>query len=541
MRSRPFTALAIATTRLERSRKRGLLSSRITSYIFLSNLVGLIFLAVASLILAEVRENVLEAKSEGLTTQAVLISNVLAETATVGEPDPTLTEWKARETLRRLIVPNDIRMRLYANDSSIVADTEVLADRVQQQTLRPPKGPSHFRERAEGFIARMFSGAIFPFTPDDTHQGEIAKAALGQSKPIQRFNEEGQRVISISVPIQHVAKVVGVLTVESADVTPIVMAERMAMVPFIILAALIALASSIWMAFRIAQPMRRLSGAADRLRLGFATTLEAPKELKREDEIGDLARAMQRMTRGLLDRIEANERFAADVAHEIKNPLTSIRSAVETVRSVKDQNARERLFAIIAADVGRLDRLVTDIARASRLEAETARGEAKRVDLTRMLPELVEIYSQTRREGEVDVVFKAPAPDGAIVMGQDGPLGQVFRNLIDNAKSFSPTEGDVTVSIEMEDRRDGPLVRIKVEDAGPGVPEANLETIFERFYTERPKGAAFGGNSGLGLSIARSIVEAHKGRIWAENMPGDTPGTLAGARFVVELPKAPSA
>jgi two-component system sensor histidine kinase ChvG len=203
---------------------------------------------------------------------------------------------------------------------------------------------------------------------------------------------------------------------------------------------------------------------------------------------------------------------------------------------VHDPEARAKLLAIIANDVGRVDRLITDISRASRIEAETARGEPAPVDIGRMLAEIVDTYRATRREGEVNVVFRGPAPAQSIVIGQDGPLGQVFRNLIDNAKSFSPQEGDVTVHVAEEIRRDGRWLRAYVDDAGPGVPSENLETIFARFYTQRPKGAAFGGNSGLGLSIVRQIIEQHKGRVWAENIPGPAPGTVAGARFVVELP-----
>jgi two-component system sensor histidine kinase ChvG len=196
------------------------------------------------------------------------------------------------------------------------------------------------------------------------------------------------------------------------------------------------------------------------------------------------------------------------------------------------------LLAIIAQDVGRLDRLVTDMARASRLEAETARGAIARVDLGRLLAELSDTYGQTRREAEAVVSFKGPPPAGAIVIGQEGPLGQVFRNLIDNAKSFSPPHGVVTVEVAVTARRDGRMVRATVSDQGPGILPANLESVFQRFYTDRPKGVAFGGNSGLGLSIARQIVEAYKGRIWAENIDGVAPDDRLGARFIVELPLA---
>jgi two-component system sensor histidine kinase ChvG len=345
-------------------------------------------------------------------------------------------------------------------------------------------------------------------------------------------------VVTVSIPIQRVQAVLGVLTVESADVDDILNAERRSMAPFIIVAGAISLLFSALLSLVIAQPLRRLAWAADQIRETGATRLFLPEAKNRQDEIGDLAQALERMTGALADRIDTNERFAADVSHEIKNPLTSIRSAVETARNVTDPDARERLLAIIAADVVRLDRLITDISRASRLEAETARGIENRVDLGKLLVEIVDTYSATQKDQEALIEFKGPPPPGAYVNGQDGPLGQVFRNLIDNARSFTPAGDKVVVSLTLILRRDGRWLQAKVEDEGPGIPKDNLETIFQRFYTERPKGAAFGRNSGLGLSIARQIVEAHRGRIWAENITDPVSGGVAGARLIVELPAA---
>lgn len=539
---RRFTASDTATTKLERRRGngRGLADSRIARLIFLWNFVGFGILAAGALLLSEVRQNLIQAKGDSLMTQGALIVNALAVYATKGEPEPILEEGRAREALRQLRVPKETRVRLSASDGRVVADTDLLADRVVAEPLPPPNQTESIGPQALGrALRRLTSLTVVPFKPDMTLDEERKAAALGETLRVQRLDEEGARVISISLPVQHVAAVVGVVTVESRDVEDILRAQRVAMIPFILAAAGVTLLSSIFLALQIAQPLRRLAGAADRLRLGFANRLEAPEVALRSDEIGDLAQALERMTAALLDRIELNERFAADVAHEIKNPLTSIRSAVETAGRVSDPVARERLLAIIATDVGRLDRLVTDISRASRLEAETARGAPVRIDLGRFLSELADIYDQTRRTGEVSVRFKGPVPNPAIVIGQEGPLGQVFRNLIDNAKSFSPEIGDVTVYILELDGKEGRRLRVHIDDAGPGVPSENLETIFERFYTDRPKGVAFGGNSGLGLSIARSIVEAHKGRIWAENIPGQQSGVLLGARFIVDLPAAP--
>jgi two-component system sensor histidine kinase ChvG len=332
--------------------------------------------------------------------------------------------------------------------------------------------------------------------------------------------------------------VYGVVTLETADVERILLSERIAMIPFFVGATVVTILSSLLLTVLIAQPLRRLAEAADRLRVTGATRLSVPDITKRKDEIGALGISMESMTDALADRIQANERFAADVSHEIKNPLASIRSAVETAVVMKDSERQNQLLAIIAQDVRRLDRLITDIALASRIEAETARAELDRVDLAKLLRDIVQAYAPAPDDRpHATVLFRGSGPKDAIVLGQEGPLGQVFRNLIDNARSFSPAGGVVTVAIEIVRGRDGAFARATVEDQGPGVPAENLETIFERFYTQRPKGAAFGGNSGLGLSIARQIVTALKGRIHAENIEG-AGGEPAGARLVVEVPLA---
>jgi two-component system sensor histidine kinase ChvG len=271
------------------------------------------------------------------------------------------------------------------------------------------------------------------------------------------------------------------------------------------------------------------TGAAEKLNLG--------KLHNRKDEIGDLARAMEAMTASLYDRIQENERFAADVAHELKNPLTSIRSAVETSQAVQDPAVRERMREVIARDVVRLDRLISDISNLSRLEAEIVREKLVRVDLFRLLEDLTSIWRDTSREGEARVTLDATPDIRTIVLGREGPLGQVIRNLVENAKSFSPPGGEVKVGLSRTSGPRGHFVRITVEDQGPGIPPDKLEKIFQRFYTDRPAGAKFGNNSGLGLSIVRQIVETHRGQVTAENRIVD--GKIAGARFVVELPPAP--
>jgi len=324
---------------------------------------------------------------------------------------------------------------------------------------------------------------------------------------------------------------VAVLTLEANDIEEIVRAERAALIPIIIVAMLVALVTSILLTLGIARPLRRLAIAADRVRTGQSSQLHLPGFSQRKDEIGQLAQAVEAMTDSLLERITANEQFAADVAHELKNPLTSIRSAVETAEMVKeDPVASEKLRALIAKDVQRLDRLITDISNASRLEAEITRSQAAMIDIARFVTDVIQTYS-TGQDDNVSVRLIDETMGGGLrVRGRDGQLGQVVRNLVDNALSFSPPGS--TVKVTVQQAADGPqtLARIMVEDDGPGIPEDKLETIFARFYTDRPKGAAFGNNSGLGLSIVRQIVTAHRGEVRAENR------TQGGARFILDLP-----
>jgi two-component system sensor histidine kinase ChvG len=365
-------------------------------------------------------------------------------------------------------------------------------------------------------------------------QAEVAHALAGQRWAGMRTGEDGKRVVSVSIPIQRVQAVLGVLTLEANDVDAIIARERAALIPFILIAIAVTLSSSLLLNRLIAQPVRRLSRAADSVRLSRARAISLPDLAKRDDELGDLTRSLEDMTDALSQRMDAIERFAADVAHEIRNPLTSLRSAVETLDIVQDPVARERLLSILKNDVQRLDRLVTDISNASRLDAELSRDQPRRIDLERLIFDVVALYQATAKPGEVAVRFEPPdllAPP--TVMGRDGPLSQIFRNLIDNARSFSPPRGQVVVGLA---KAKG-LAIATVADSGPGIPPENLETVFERFYTSRPKGAAFGGNSGLGLSIARQIAQAHGGTIRAANrMAAD--GQIAGAMFIVTLPEA---
>jgi two-component system sensor histidine kinase ChvG len=328
------------------------------------------------------------------------------------------------------------------------------------------------------------------------------------------------------------------LSTQGGDIDKIVAAERNSILRVFGVAALVNVLLSIMLASTIANPLRRLAAAAVRVRRGVKNREEIPDFSERQDEIGNLSVAVRDMTNALYARIEAIESFAADVSHELKNPLTSLRSAVETLPIAKSENSRERLMEIIQHDVRRLDRLITDISDASRLDAELAREDAAKVDLKKFVGDLVGAMRDAGgNRKKVEIEFKAgKLPQGAkgySVTGHDLRLGQVITNLIENARSFVPEEtGRITVSLS----RVGKLIMLTVDDNGPGIRADNIDRIFERFYTDRPAGEAFGQNSGLGLSISRQIVEAHGGTLTAENIAGGKPGEIRGARFTVTLP-----
>ena len=543
-------ASAIATTRAEGL--RAIARSRIARIIFFWNFAGLAVLAFGVLLLTETSAGLTDAQFRNLRTQGELIANLLIETGTVqGDPYPYIHEPAVREVLRRLLPPiaegaraetGGPRVRVFAEDGRLIADTDVIYDRLEENPLPEASDKGDLGQRVGRAARGVEYVRLTPWRPTITLEEERARAQRGEIARGERLNERGERVVSVTLPVRRVQAVLGAITIESADVERILVAERASMIPFVLGATVAIFLSSLLLALFIARPLRRLAAAADSLRLSGSTRLFLPDVSKRKDEIGALGHSLEAMTGALADRIDANERFAADVSHEIKNPLASIRSAIDAARTVQDEERQNQLLAIVAQDVQRLDRLVTDIARASRIEAETARGDLGAVDVGALVYELTRAYAPAPDEtAGVEIVFKGPKPEGAIVFGQEGPLGQVFRNLIDNARSFSPPGGRVTVATEIVRAKDGAWVRATVDDQGPGIPPENLETVFERFYTQRPKGTAFGANSGLGLSIARQIVTAHRGRIYAQTMAGPILEGARGARLVVELPLATTA
>ncbi|HTM80177.1 ATP-binding protein [Asticcacaulis sp.] len=507
--------------------------SRLGRLIFGLNVLGLIIIVIGALVLSDFRGGLINAQSDSLLSQAQLMGEVIAEVATEGVPEPHLEAENAAVVLARFI-PSGQRARLFDEQGNLISDSYAVSDMIDVSRLPParsPKDPPPEDKSAKRQARRAIA--------EQQLRGEVMMALSGSPPTaVVRHNERGIKVVSVSVPLRHVKEVLGVLTIERGDVDKIVAAQRWAMLPFILVAFGVTMLSSLLLNWLVSRPIHRLSAAADNVRLARTRAISLPDLESRKDEIGTLARSLESMTDTLWRRMEEIDRFAADVSHEIKNPLTSIRSALETLPLVKSDEAKERLMAVINQDVRRADRLITDISNASRLDAELSRDTPKKVEVGTLLEDIISLYQQSHIAGQVAVsLTRTLSPAAARVSGREGPLGQVFRNIIDNARSFSPEGGEVRVTLAHGTSDPARPISIVFEDDGPGIPEDNLETIFQRFYTSRPKGTSFGKNSGLGLSISRQIIEAHNGKIWVENRKDDK-GQIVGAKFCILLPSA---
>ena len=506
------------------------------------NALALIVLTAGVVLVQASGRGLVEERLNGIHQQAAIVAGTLAEYAT----DPnnhTLRVEDAEKLLPELIAPTRLRGRLYLPSGELAVDTRFFLKRNVVRVTPLPSLDS--ASQAKEWLKRLYDTmmGVRPFAQLQPYYEagdngrvyhEVESALTGVAESAERVNDQNQLVLSVAVPVQGMAAVYGVLLVstEGGDIDDILRAERFTLFEVVLVAFLVMLITSLYLAGTIAEPVRRLAAAADLVRSGAGGRSDIPNFPERTDEIGDLADSLRSMTANLYDRIDAIESFAADVAHELKNPLTSLASAVEMYSRAGDEEKRAKLLAIVRGDIKRIDRLITDISDASRLDAELSREAKEPVALSRLLSTIIEIYRMTNNPRGVEYMLHDELPPGATVSGRDERLGQVFRNLIDNAVSFSPEHGKVTVNATKHEM----VAKVTVEDEGPGIPPDNLESIFERFYTERPV-ETFGRNSGLGLSIARQIIEGAGGRIYAENRaPGNSQGQ--GARLVVELPMA---
>jgi two-component system sensor histidine kinase ChvG len=597
--SEPFLSAASARWRQSRARQRlrvfrraalSSFSSSLTRRIVFLNLGGLLVLVVAFLLLNQFRADIIAARTQSLKTQAGIISAAIAASATVETdtitvdperllqlaPSENAEQQKDNEdsiefsinpervgpVLHRLVTPTHTRARIYDLDGLLLLDSSTLS-------LRGPPLRSQASAETLPWWQKAWSDLRRSFTPAKRRRAaeewatngksmlEVAAAFAGRTESAVRVDAADETIVSVAAPIQRAGGAIRgalLLSTQGGDIDTVIAAERWALLRVFLVLATVMLVLSLLLANTIAEPVRKLAEAAERVRRGIRSRQQIPDFSARSDEIGHLSGALRDMTQALYNRIDAIESFAADVAHELKNPLTSLRSAVETLPRVKSGPSRDRLLDIMQHDVHRLDRLISDISNASRLDAELARGDSGPVDLVEVVKAVVAMVSDSPRSNGVTLKLAVERrgvarPTDFFVIGHDSRLAQVLTNLIDNACSFSKPGDEVRVTLRRvacQPTVDGgegcEEVWAIVDDDGPGIPPHALERIFERFYTDRPE-QGFGQNSGLGLSISRQIVEAHGGRIWAENRPG-TPQTAddqtvrhgAGARFVVALP-----
>ena len=529
-------------------KKRPLFFSRLARLIFFSNLAGLVILIAGATAMNRFQDGLIASKVNNLRTQAGLMTSIMGDTATGYGVAAELDEEGAREVLRRVDLPDGWRVRLHSKSGQLIADSARLDDEISVAPLaplptEPPPPPTNW-ERLKAWGLQTWEEVThnLPWRVRERDANrrdlvrEVRAALEGETVAGPAYDEDDQLVVSISTPVKRVQNVLGVLTLESDDVEDVVTQEREALLPIIAIAFGVALLSSLALTWSIARPIRKLARAAETVAKSSDKRDAVPDLSRRRDDIGDLSVRMREMSEGLYDRIDDVANFAADVAHEIKNPLTSLRSASDTLSVARTDEQRAKLIGIIQQDVGRMDRLISDISAASRVDADLARERAETVDVARLAGNLIDFYDSTTPPDAPRVRYFGPGEGELFIRAFETPFAQVLRNLIDNAITFSPPGGEVRITADAEAENGLDRVILTVDDDGPGLPEDALETVFERFYTDRTQQAqAFGSHSGLGLTICRQIVHAHKGRIRAENRRSG--GGVLGARFVITLPR----
>jgi len=527
----------------------------LTLRILVTNVLVLLLLVLSLMWLDFLRDSLIDQKLKSVQTEAEMIAGALAELGLSGPDDGlSLDVEKARTILHGVAIPDAGRVRLYGVGGELLVDTRFFAAhsrRVQLRYLPPPDVLPGLDE----LLGRLYDWGISFLpragllrnkeeAPDPTsiRFPELESALVGRVDGSVRRYAGGEMLIAVAVPIQQLRQVRGalLLTADGADIEAAVRRGRVQLLQFLAVGLAFTVLLSLFLAGTIARPLRRLAQAAERVRRRRAGPAELPDYSRRRDEIGDLSQAFRDMTTALSARLDAIESFAADVAHEIRNPLASLRAALAALERTEDPARRAQLLAILRHDLERTDRLIGDISNASRVDAEMSRATREPVDLAALAETALEIRrgqaEAGRQEGggqEGGPRFELAAMPGRryLVHGIPGRIGQVVDNLLSNAASFSPPGGCIRIVLGREDRG----VSLSVEDEGPGIDEGEAERLFQRFYSRRPPGEAFGQHSGLGLSIARQIVEAHGGAIHAENRRGPD-GGVAGARFTIWLP-----
>jgi two-component system, OmpR family, sensor histidine kinase ChvG len=489
------------------------------------NIFAVAILAGSIFYLDSFRSRLTQARLDRAQSETVMIAHMLA----------AIPKDAREPVLISLGRDSRSRLRVYGPDGRREADS--WSGAAPTYELRDPTGDPWYREVARwldnGFDAIV--GAARPplLVPPESERladwpEAVAAQRTGGPTIMLRRAPDGTPFIGAARRIEGPAGGVLLLTVNARDVRHVIRTERGSLLMILAATLLVSILLSRFLARTIAAPLRRLAHAAHRVRLGRDREVDVPQLPWRRDEVGQLARALADMTQSLRQRIDATDAFAADVTHELKNPLASLRSAVDTLERVEDPALRAQLLDVVRQDVRRLDRLVVDIAEASRLDAELSRARFEPIDLGGLIESMLPLWEGRGGRG-VEIAFARPRVGTAIIMGDESRLARLVDNLVDNAISFSPDNGVVEISAASS----GGEVEIGVQDEGPGVPSDAREAIFNRFHSIRPE-EDFGRHSGLGLAIARAIVDGHGGTIGIE----DRQDGKAGARFVVRFPGA---
>ena len=553
-------------------------SASLLRRILVSNLIGFFVLLLGILYLGWYHTWLIDAKVDALKIQGKIIADAIASKAKVERErivfdanelpgqrsssrtyrddgfaalELSISPEEVTPILRKLIQSTNTRARIYARDGTLIVDTARSLRRWRAALRNEPTENTGKAPSTQNFWTRLTRYLFDEPLPvyqeigsaNGTAYAEVRQALEGNQRSMLLLNDKGEQIVSLAVPIRRFKTVQGVLLLSTrpGEIDEILSEERSVILTLAAIALFASIVTSLLLARTVAGPMRRLSEAAEQASHNIAARTQLPEYANRSDEVGQMAAAFRSMTKALYRRIEASEKFAADVAHELKNPLTAARSIAESLSLAKNEEERRHLVEQIQNELNRLNRLITDVSNASRLDAELARQEMRPVDITTVLRGVVTIFRDILGDDQRQVrlvIEDAPLEGAYIVSGDEGRIGQVLTNLVDNAISFSPKTGTITVRA----RSTPPHMEIYVEDEGPGIPEDRLEVIFDRFYTDRPDTEATEGkNSGLGLSISREIIRSHGGQISAESRfedgsgPDDAP---LGARFVVKLPLA---
>ena len=543
---------AHSEVRAKRAR-RGLISinrSPLARKIVTFNLMALIILVAGVLYLNPFRDSLVFQREIGLVTEAKLIANVLEAQLPAGAPVNLITGdgIDPAAALAGLDLPAGVEVYLFDRNEVLIATTVGMArDRSAPVVGLNRGGRNNFITGFLNGVWELIASILAPtdppslnYDPADQLRGLVQNTLAGGTQVDTAIDGNGSTVFAVSTPIMQNGRAIGVVALVSAagEIDELVLSEREQVLQMFVIAILVSIGLSLVLASTIANPLSDLAAAAEvgrdkNSRRISPGRVRIPDLSGRPDEIGRLSGALRGMVSALYERIDANEQFAADVAHEIKNPLASLRSAVGTLRVKMREDQRERLLNVIEHDVRRLDRLVSDISNASRLDSELVKEEEENFDLLHMMKNINDYLG--KEAGEKGIEFISDLPPGTLeIQGLEARLAQVFVNLIVNAISFCEDGDAIRVWARKRDDR----VLIVVEDTGPGIPDEALTKIFNRFYTSRPE-SQFGNNSGLGLAISKQIVEAHGGVIWAENIrptDADITSEPLGARFVVGLP-----